>query len=179
MTLATKITLLRIVCIPLFIYSFFHGHLYFQWHLWISAVLFLSIALTDALDGYLARRYQEVTNIVKFLKSLADKLLVSAGLLCLLEVGKITSMPVFIIVAREFAISGLRSLALLQSQTSIAASGLAKIKTVAQVALVIVLILQIRIPIFESYDQWLIWLTVGITVASAIDYISKYRRLFF
>lgn len=172
MTLATKITLLRMACIPVFIYAFFH------FPLWPTAFLFLIIALTDALDGYLARKYKEVTNIGKFLDPLADKLLVSAGLLVLLEVGKITSMPVFIIVAREFAISGLRSLALLQSRTSIAASGLAKIKTVAQVTLVIVLILQIRLPYLDRYDLWLVWITVAITVASAVDYFIKYKDLF-
>jgi CDP-diacylglycerol--glycerol-3-phosphate 3-phosphatidyltransferase len=173
MTLASKVTLLRIACIPIFIFIYFNVK-----PVWISAVVFLFIALTDALDGYLARRYKEITSMGKFLDPLADKLLVAAGLLCLLETRLITSVPVFIIIAREFFISGMRSLSLVKSNDPIAASGIAKIKTVAQITLVIVLLL--NLSIFNiPYQAFVIWLTVALTIASGVDYFFKYRDLFF
>ncbi len=172
MTLASKVTLLRIACIPFFIFVYFHLS-----SRWLAASIFLLIALTDALDGYLARRYHEITSIGKFLDPLADKLLVAAGLLCLLEDHLLTSVPVFIIIAREFFISGMRSLALVKGRGPIAASKLAKVKTVSQVTLVIVLILNLPWP-QVPYQPLLIWLTVALTIASGVDYFFRHRDLF-
>ena len=125
MNLANKITMIRVFLVPLFILMFYldinNNQLY-------AALIFILASMTDALDGYIARSRNLITNFGKFIDPLADKILTSAALILLVESGKIPAWVVIIIIAREFTITGFRILAAADGIT-IAASSLGKIKT--------------------------------------------------
>ena len=142
MTLASKITILRILAIPIFITASFFPQI--KYHNIISASIFLAIALTDLLDGYLARKMNQVTKVGKFLDPLADKLLVITALIVLIQMGRTTVGPVVVIIGREFIISGLRLLVQTQGR-SMPATIFGKAKTFIQNTAIIVLLLNIPI----------------------------------
>lgn len=130
MTTANKITLARIAMIPFFIVCAMQGNAAFQ----IAAlVLFCIASLTDFLDGYIARKYNQVTDFGKFVDPLADKLLVTAALLLFVEQGKFPAWMVFIILAREFIITSLRIVAANKGRV-MAAAWSGKVKTCVQIA---------------------------------------------
>lgn len=145
----------------------------------LSLIIFLIASLTDKLDGYIARKYNLITDMGRFLDPLADKLLVSAALLMFIELGKIEAWIVFIILAREFAVTGLRAIAA-SNNIVIAASNLGKLKTVIQIILIIVILINnypfslIGIPM----DRILVYITLFITIASGMDYFLKNRQIF-
>ncbi|MDP7141588.1 MAG: CDP-diacylglycerol--glycerol-3-phosphate 3-phosphatidyltransferase [Candidatus Woesearchaeota archaeon] len=165
MNLANKITLLRILLIPVFV-------LFLVWNVkYIAAVMFLLIALTDALDGYIARKRKEVTELGKLIDPLADKLLVSAALIFLIGKG-IPAWMVFLIIAREFAVTGLRVLAASKHGGIIHASKLGKAKTISQFVGIIAVIIGLRY-------SWIMMLAATLfTVVSGIDYFIKNRKVF-
>ncbi|MBC7461259.1 MAG: CDP-diacylglycerol--glycerol-3-phosphate 3-phosphatidyltransferase [Thermoleophilia bacterium] len=140
---------------------------------WIAFVLFALLSLTDGLDGYVARSRNKVTRLGIFLDPLADKLLVTAALVTLVQLGEINAWVVVIILSREFAITGLRAIAASEG-VIIAADWSGKIKTVLQIALVLVLIV-------PSAPEWLALsltvLTVAVTVGSGAEYFWKARDL--
>ena len=187
MNLANKLTLLRIFLVPVFLVfiafkAIPYGNL-------IATLIFVIASLTDKLDGYIARSRNQVTSFGKLMDPLADKLLVTAALISLVEYQVVPSWAAVIIIAREFAVSGLRTVAAAEG-TVIAASWWGKLKTVIQIICIMLLLIKINI---ESYlplsnyineRQWLIkffdvapslslYLAVIITLISGIDYFVK------
>ena len=174
MNIANKITVSRIVLIPIFMLFMLID---IPYNMEIALVLFLIASITDKLDGYYARKYNLVSDLGKFLDPLADKLLISGALLVFIQLGKIQAWIVFIILAREFAVTGLRGIAANKNMV-IAASNLGKFKTVIQIITIVILFLNnypfslISIPM----DAIFIYLSLLITFASGADYFIKYIK---
>lgn len=138
---------------------------------WISVGIFLLAAGTDWLDGYLARRLDQVTELGKFLDPLVDKLLVFAPLLMLVQWQAIPAWGVFIIVAREITIAGWRVNPQLRQQSSISGANIwGKLKTVSQIAAIALLIAPL--PGWQPWVLSLFWLAVGLTVISGLIYLG-------
>ena len=127
MNTPNKLTILRVIMIPFFV--FFMLADMGNAGKYTALVLFIAASLTDTLDGYLARKYNQVTNFGKFMDPLADKLLVCSALICLMDVGKLPSWAVIVIISREFIISGFRLVAS-DNGIVIAASWWGKSKTI-------------------------------------------------
>ena len=136
---------------------------------------FLFAAVTDLLDGYLARRWGQVTTIGTLLDPIADKLLVSAALISLVQIRAIPAWMVVLIIGREFAVSGLRSIAAAEGYT-IAASDLGKTKTISQVVAISAVLLSLRRAVFLTPAFWLMWAVVVFSILSALDYFWKFWR---
>lgn len=139
---------------------------------YIAAAIFLIAAFSDFLDGYIARKQNLITNFGKFMDPLADKLLVSAALICFVEYNLMPAWIVFIIIAREFIISGFRLVAS-DSGVVIAASWWGKIKTNLQMIMSVMLIINLDNPIINILEQIVIYLALILTVISLVDYIIK------
>ena len=173
MNLPNSITLLRVILIPVFVVLLMTGHNY------IASGIFIFAALSDALDGYLARRLDLVTNFGKIMDPLADKLLVFSALLCLVELAVVPAWMAIVILARELTITSLRSIAAADGVV-IAAGMSGKIKTVFQMVAIPLLLLEnwpfayINIPM----DQIMLWAAVIMTIYSGFEYIIKNRKLF-
>ncbi|ANS74065.1 CDP-diacylglycerol--glycerol-3-phosphate 3-phosphatidyltransferase [Paenibacillus yonginensis] len=188
MNLPNKITLSRIFLIPLMLvfllideknFSSLHwGNYSLPLNQLIAALLFIVAASTDGIDGYLARKNNMVTNLGKLLDPLADKLLVAAVLVSLTAMGKCSAWISVIIISREFAVTGLREVALLEGSV-IAASKWGKAKTITQIIAISALLLNnfpfewINIP----FDDIAIWLAAVITIYSGIDYFVKNKSI--
>lgn len=193
MTPANIITMVRICLVPVFVAAIISpwpewiGFAELDvWKSWIAAAIFVVISCTDWLDGYLARKRNEVTDFGKFMDPLADKILVTAALLVLIELGAIPSWVVLVIVAREFIVSGVRMVAASKGEV-IAASWYGKFKTVFQMVAIVLFVVK-ESPAWadaspESYTGLYVlsWLVMGValilTVVSMVDYISKARHL--
>jgi CDP-diacylglycerol--glycerol-3-phosphate 3-phosphatidyltransferase len=143
---------------------------------YIAAAIFLIAAFSDFLDGYLARKNNLVTNFGKFMDPLADKLLVSGALICFVENGLVPAWIVFIIIAREFIISGFRLVAS-DNGVVIAASWWGKIKTNVQMIMSVMLILNFDHPVIHVLEQITIYLAVILTVVSLVDYMVKNKSV--
>ena len=170
MNLPNKLTVLRVLMIPFFV-LFMLVNIAGAADKWIAVALFVAASLTDFLDGYLARKYHLVTNFGKFMDPLADKLLVSAAMICLVEMGRLPAWIVIIIISREFIISGFRLIAS-DNGVVIAASYWGKFKTVFQMAMIIVLICNLG-GAFVWVETALIWISLILTVVSLADYVVK------
>ena len=144
-------------------------------HEWLALAIFLVAAATDLLDGYLARRWGQVTTIGTLLDPIADKLLISSALISLVQVNAVPGWMVILIVGREFAISGLRSIAAAEGYT-IRASDLGKTKMVAQVTAISFLLVSIHHPEIATLAYWMMWVVVLFAVLSAIGYFRKFWR---
>jgi CDP-diacylglycerol--glycerol-3-phosphate 3-phosphatidyltransferase len=142
---------------------------------WLALAIFLVAAVTDLLDGYLARKWGQVTTIGTLLDPIADKLLISAALISLVQVHAVPGWMVILIVGREFAISGLRSIAAAEGYT-IRASDLGKTKMVAQVTAISFLLLSIRHRPLATLAYWMMWVVVVFAMTSAIGYFRKFWR---
>ena len=143
-----------------------------------AMVTFIVAALTDFADGYLARRWRIATTLGAFLDTVADKILVTGALLALVQIGTVTSWVAFIIIGREIAIMGLRSVAALDSST-VPPSIWGKWKATIQFVAIsfAILLLDIELGPFRL-DQWLMGIAVVVTVLSAGDYFSRFRSVF-
>ena len=180
MNLANRISLLRIAATPVFLLLLMPGPLgpllgMDVWGRWAAAVLFILASATDALDGYVARKYNLVTDLGKFLDPIADKMLVMAALVALVQTDGLSVWGVFIILAREFIISGIRIVAAGQGKV-IAASGIAKWKTVFQLIAIIALLLRdFPISLIAPVPVGLVtfWIAVVLTIVSGADYLKK------
>ena len=139
----------------------------------LAAIVFIVASATDALDGWLARRRSEVTQFGKLMDPLADKLLITAALVSLVALYRLDAWVAMVIIAREFAVTGLRMLALEQGQV-ISASVWGKLKTLTQVAMVLALIWVDR-P--AAWVDILVYVTVAVTVLSGVDYFYRLRQL--
>ncbi|SFR90314.1 CDP-diacylglycerol--glycerol-3-phosphate 3-phosphatidyltransferase [Anaeromicropila populeti] len=174
MNLPNRLTMLRVIMIPFFIFFLLSDAI--PNGKYIAAVIFILASLTDALDGYIARKYNLVTNFGKFMDPLADKLLVCSGLICFtaMETVKLPAWIVIVIISREFIISGFRLVAS-DNGVVIAASYWGKFKTVSQMIMSILLILKIENKLFFLLEQGFIYISVVLTVVSLTDYIWKNR----
>src|SRR5436190_560841 len=139
---------------------------------WIAAGVFALAALTDTLDGYLARSRRSVTTFGKVMDPIADKLLIAAALISLVSLGRVAPWAAMVIIAREFAVSGLRIAAGAQGIV-IPASPLGKLKTITQVAAILALI---AAPAGAWWPDALLYVAVAATIASGADYFLGFRR---
>jgi CDP-diacylglycerol--glycerol-3-phosphate 3-phosphatidyltransferase len=174
MNLPNKITIARVFMIPVFLCIYLIPGI--PYANYIAAAVFIVACLTDALDGYLARKYHLITNFGKFMDPLADKLLVSAALICFVELKLVPAWIIIIIISREFIISGFRLVAS-DNGVVIAASPIAKFKTSAQMIMSILLIVNFDLPVFNLLEQVFIYLSLILTVLSLIDYLYKNRKV--
>lgn len=174
MNLPNQLTLLRIAMIPVFIFFLLNEQYY------VSGILFLIASATDALDGKIARKYNLITNFGKIMDPLADKLLVTAALICLVELGEVQSWMVIVILAREFIITGLRAVAAGEG-VIIAAGTSGKLKTVFQMVALTLILLR-NWPFSYVTDlpigNYVLWLAVIMTIYSGIEYIVKNKKVF-
>ena len=170
MNLPNKLTMFRVILIPFFIVFLLVPVT--AWDKWIALAIFIVASLTDLLDGKIARKYNLVTNFGKFMDPLADKLLVCSALICLIELDRIPSWMVIVIIAREFIISGFRLVAS-DNGVVIAASYFGKFKTTFQMVAVCLMIADI--PSLFILTQITLWIAVILTVVSLVDYLVKNR----
>ncbi len=138
-----------------------------------ALLIFLAAAATDLLDGYLARRWGQVTTVGTLLDPIADKLLISAALISLVDIHRVPAWMVILIIGREFAVSGLRSIAA-AAGSAIEASELGKTKMVAQVAAISLVIAGIRWPRLDPLATVAMWAVVLFALVSAADYFRKF-----
>lgn len=180
MNLANRITIARILAIPVFMVFLLVRIPYGEW---IAAAVFTLAAVTDSVDGWVARSTNQVTVIGKFLDPLADKLLVSAALIALVGIGTISAWVVTLIISREFAVSGLRMVAVAEGRV-IAASWWGKAKTVSQIIAVVawILLSRVQAAATSTPHAFLYWSAVALmavavvlTVGSGVDYFLKAR----
>lgn len=167
-----SLTLFRIFLVPLLVVVLltkFSGREY------AGLAIFLLAAVTDFFDGWIARRYNQMTRLGALLDPIADKLLVSAAFISLVELQLAKAWMVVIIVGREFAVSGLRSIAAQQGVT-IAASPLGKGKMVSQIVAISLLILGYELGEFRFVGELALWVVMLFALASAIDYFVKFTR---
>jgi len=171
------LTLIRIAIIPLIIVLFSFPSSRFM--VFFAALVFGIAAFTDYLDGFLARRQGKVTFMGKALDPVADKLLTSSAFIMLAAHGWVPAWMVCVIVGRELAITGLRSV-IAGKGVDISASRLGKLKTGFQIAAIIPLMIHYPFLNLEcqSIGQVLIWVALGFTVWSGVDYFIKFKRLF-
>lgn len=171
MNLANKLTTFRVLCIPIFVVFMLIESIPYNYYL--AAIVFIIASITDLFDGKIARKYHLVTNFGKFMDPLADKILVSAALICLTP-KMIPSWVVIIIISRELFISGFRMLAADQGIV-LAAGWWGKFKTAFSMVMIIVLI--VNTPLNNSVlyiiGQVLIWISLALTIISMIEYVSK------
>ena len=173
MNLPNKLTILRVAMIPFFV-LFMLFPVMGEADKWIALVLFIVASLTDMLDGHIARKYNLITNFGKFMDPLADKLLVCSGLICLVELGRIASWIVIVIIAREFIISGFRLIAS-DNGVVIAASYWGKFKTTFQMIMICLMIANLE-PL-QLFTDIVMWIALILTVVSLMDYLIKNKEV--
>ena len=176
MNLANKLTVFRMVLIPFFLVFFLTD--FTPYNRLIALIIFIIATITDKLDGTIAKKYNMVTNFGKFMDPMADKLLVCSALICLCVSDEIPAWAVIVIIAREFAISGIRQIAA-DNGVAIAASVWGKAKTIAQMVMIIVILLSgiSQKLSFGILPGILIYASVALTVISLIEYIVKNRKV--
>ena len=174
MNLPNKITIFRVCMIPIFLIFLLVDAI--PYGNYIALAVFSIACISDAVDGYLARKYNLVTNFGKFMDPLADKLLVCSALICFIELDLMPAWIVIIIIAREFIISGFRLVAS-DNHVVIAASYWGKFKTIAQMVLCILLIANFDGAFFNMAEQILIYVSLVLTIVSLLDYIVKNRKV--
>lgn len=167
-----SLTLLRIFLVPILVVVLLTK---FEGKEYAGLAIFLVAALTDFLDGYIARRFHKVTRIGMLLDPIADKLLISAALISLVELKLAPAWMIVIIIGREFAVSGLRSIAA-QQGVSIAASPLGKGKMISQVVAIAFLILGDKLSEFKFLGESTLWIVMIFALGSGIDYFMKFSR---
>ena len=170
MNLPNKLTILRVIMIPFFVAALLYDGGANQNMRYVAAALFIIASLTDLLDGKIARKYNLVTDFGKFMDPLADKLLVCAAMICLIETGQLAAWIVIVIISREFIISGFRLVAA-DNGVVIAASYWGKFKTTFQMIGVVLLIF--NIPALSTLTTIIVWIALALTVISLVDYIVK------
>lgn len=193
-TPANIVTLVRILLIPIFVVALLspwpewlpYPEFWAAWQPWIAAIVFAGISATDAVDGHLARSRNEVTDLGKFMDPLADKILVCAAMLALVELQAFPSWVALIIIAREFIVSGLRMVAAAQGKV-IAASYYGKVKTVLQILAILLFIVKDTLQIkllgggiatgFTIFSWIVLAAAVVMTLVSLLDYFNKTKDL--
>ena len=173
MNLPNKLTMARILAVPVFIVLYLMGHNV------IATIVFILASLTDMLDGKIARKYNLITNFGKIMDPLADKILVYSAFICMVQIGIVPGWMLVIILFREFIVSGLRTVAAADG-TVIAAGKTGKLKTILQMIAVPLLLLNnwpfsyIGIP----GDQIFLWAQLIMTIVSGVEYVYENRGVF-
>ena len=170
MNIANKVTMVRLVMIPIFVVAFYYYGTSYN----IAAILFMLASLTDALDGYLARSRNLITNFGKFVDPLVDKVLTMAAFIVLVEAGVIPAWSVIIIISRELIITGFRTLAADMGIT-IAASMWGKAKTTSQMISLVLLLLHNEV--LNKFGIYVFYLAVILTIISGLDYLIKNKKV--
>jgi len=177
MNLPNKITLARVFLIPVFLFVYLAQPFNEIANIWLALIVFSVASITDAVDGYLARRLGLVTNFGKLIDPLADKLLVCAALIVFIPNGTLPAWAVIILVSREFYISGLRLLAV-ENGIVVAASAGGKFKTVSQIVLIIYILLPFTFLVFQPVIMVLLVVALLASVLTAVDYTMKNISIF-
>ena len=167
---ANYLTIARVVMIPIFLilmYLHFPGS-----HYWALAVYIIA-CLTDLADGYIARHYHQISDFGKFMDPLADKCLVMAALCCFVEQGSMAAWILAVVLVREFAVSGMRMVAVEKGRV-IAAGWSGKVKTASTMVCICLILLGMP-PVVNTICQWIILLT---TVYSGVEYFWQNRDVF-
>ena len=170
MNLPNKLTILRVILIPFFLVALMVSCI--PGGKWIALCIFCVAAITDTLDGQIARKYNLITNFGKFMDPLADKLLVCSAMIALIELDRIPAWVVIIIISREFIISGFRLIAA-DKGIVIAAGWWGKVKTVVQMFMIIILICDFGGCAVWVIEQIFIYAALALTIISLIDYLAK------
>jgi CDP-diacylglycerol--glycerol-3-phosphate 3-phosphatidyltransferase len=183
MNLPNTLTILRIFFVPFLVAVLVEQNLRIEWHgavlvanAYLALAIFLIAAATDLLDGYLARRWKQITTVGTLLDPIADKLLISAALISLVQVRRVPAWMVVLIIGREFAVSGLRSIAAAEGYT-IQASDLGKTKMITQVTAISMILVSIRWAALSGFAMLWMWGVVIFGIASAIQYFRKFWRM--
>ena len=198
MNLPNLLTIIRMALVPVFVVFFYWGHGGAQVYIVLAFVVFGAAAVTDAIDGHIARKYNLITNFGKLMDPLADKVLTTAAFIVFVDVGIIPAWMVIVMLAREFIITGLRGVAASEGVV-IEASLSGKLKTVSQMVAICVILLAPAVrggfgsvlivmgvhelflygfSMFLTYaGRILIWVAVVLTVYSGVDYLYKGRKL--
>ncbi|HDJ29690.1 MAG TPA: CDP-diacylglycerol--glycerol-3-phosphate 3-phosphatidyltransferase [Candidatus Acetothermia bacterium] len=177
LTIPNQITLARIASVPLFMYFVLHGT---QITTILAITIFSLAAISDAVDGYLARSMRQTTVFGKFADPIADKLLIAGALISFVQLGELDAWGVMVIISREFLVTGLRILAIAEGKV-IAASPLGKLKTVSHIGLVLT-ILATRTFSWgaggEAAKAAFLYLAITLAIVSAGEYFYRSRYLF-
>ncbi len=175
MNTPNKLTVFRMIMVPFLVVLLLTG-----WggdaNRYLSLFVFCLASVTDWLDGYLARKNNLVTNFGKFMDPLADKLLVCSAMICMIELERLAAWIVIVIIAREFIISGFRLIAV-ENGVVIAANYWGKCKTVSQMVMMILLILDSDLPALKMVTNLFVILSVVLTVISLCTYIYENRKV--
>ena len=182
MNLPNKLTIFRVILIVPFIILLLGGQAgWFGDNTFVTDMIALAIfiiaSLTDLIDGKIARKYNLITDFGKFMDPLADKLLVCSAMIALIEMNRIPSWVVIIIIAREFIISGFRLIAS-DNGVVIAASYWGKFKTTFQMIMIILLVLNLNYPFSGVVNTVIMYIALALTVISLLDYIIKNYKVF-
>lgn len=174
MNTANKITMIRVFLVPIFMVLFWIDNTACHY---AALVVFILASITDAVDGYVARKYNQITTFGKFVDPLADKVLTTSAFLLLMYYDRMSVWALMIVLVREFMVSGVR-LAAAGEGNVVAASMWGKLKTVTQMAAVIAAMLLLPYDKFlgvpaELISSILIWISVVFTIISGIDYLAK------
>lgn len=175
MNLPNKLTVLRVIMIPFFVFFMLYNPDSFTFRA-IAEAIFCVASLTDLLDGKIARKYNLVTNFGKFMDPLADKLLVSSAMICLLSLGQLPTWVVIVIISREFIISGFRLVAA-NANIVIAANMWGKSKTVSQMFMIILLIINLKYSWYATICLVLIYVATALTIISLVTYLWQNREV--
>lgn len=189
MNTPNKLTLLRVLLVPIFLITFLMCD-FIPFNFVFALSIFIAASITDFVDGYLARKNNQITTFGKFLDPLADKILVISALICFVEYGLASAVAVIIIIAREFAVTSIRLIAASNDGTVIAANQIGKIKTVVQLVAIItplVLLAVNQILPFNSFlpfelpiaiiSNVLVTLAMIFTAYSGVVYIMENKEL--
>ncbi len=183
MNLPNTLTILRIFFVPFLVAVLVEQNLRIEWrgavlvsNAFLALAIFLIAAATDLLDGYLARRWKQITTVGTLLDPIADKLLISAALISLVQIRRVPAWMVVLIIGREFAVSGLRSIAAAEGYT-IQASDLGKTKMITQVVAISMILASIRWEALSGFALLWMWGVVIFGIASAVQYFRKFWRM--
>ena len=171
MNLPNKLTLMRVIMVPflvLFLLTGWGG----EANRYICFTIFAVASITDWFDGKIARKHNLITDFGKFMDPLADKLLVCSAMICMIDLGRLPSWFVVIVIAREFIISGFRLIAA-EKGVVIAANYWGKFKTASSMIMIILLILDIQVPAVQVITQVFVWVSLALTVISLVTYILE------
>jgi CDP-diacylglycerol--glycerol-3-phosphate 3-phosphatidyltransferase len=179
MNLPNTLTILRIFFVPFLVAVLVEQDLRVEWygvvwpHEFLALAIFLAAAATDLLDGYLARRWGQITTVGMLLDPIADKLLISAALISLVQIRRVPAWMAVLIIGREFAVSGLRSIAAAEGYT-IHASDLGKTKMITQVIAISMVLVSIRWEAWSGFAMLWMWGVLVFGIVSAIQYFRKF-----
>lgn len=176
MNLPNKLTTIRILMIPLYLVFMLVPPI--PYGRYIAGIIFTIAAVTDALDGYIARKNNLITNFGKFMDPLADKLLVCSALICFVEFNLIPGWIVIIIISREFIVSGFRLVAS-DKGVVLAAGWWGKIKTNVQIIMCVMLTIDLDYSFINILEVIVVYLALALTIISLMDYLVKNRKLIF